>query len=146
MDRVFSSLGAFAEHMRMLYVKERAADIAGRGAVAETLSHLSQDMLGKASLFKPLAPSTVAERRRLGYAPYETLLRSGDLRKSISWAHTGSRESGVGSSSPYAIYHVLGGKVPGRPPVRDFLTTPVQQKNLVLFELYGKTYRLTLPL
>lgn len=146
MNRSFVSLDAFVAHLEQLRIRERAADIAGRRAVVETISHLARERLGKPSFFTPLAKSTMAERSRLGYAANQPLIRTGALRESISWAHLDSRESGVGSSSPYAVYHELGGKVPGRPPQRSFLAATAHDKEKTLFGLYATTYREVLNL
>lgn len=143
-ERVFDSLEMFAEHCEQLRQRERLADIKARQAVVETITTTAQQMIGKPSNFAPLARSTVRERLRLGFAPYATLLRTGDYQRSFSWAHLGSRKSAVGSSRPDALYHELG--VPGKLPQRSVLAEPTKRRDLPLFELYQLEYRLVLGL
>jgi hypothetical protein len=66
-----------------------------------------------------LAQSTQAERARLGYAPNEPLLRTGELRDSIGWQapfhEMGATVGYVFSTSEIAVYHELGtSKIPPR--------------------------------
>lgn len=64
-----------------------------------------------------LAPATQAERARLGYAPNEPLLRTGDLRDSITH-HMDGDTGFVGSTSEIAPHHEFG---TSRIPPRSFL-------------------------
>lgn len=145
-ERVFESLELFIAHCELLRQKERLADIRARQAVVETVVHTAQNMIGKPSNFAPLAKSTVAERLRLGFSPYATLLRSGDYARSFSWAHVNSRESAAGSTRPDAIYHESGGPIEGRPPRRSVLAEPTRKRDKAYFELYQVEYRLKLGL
>ena len=63
--------------------------------------------------WEQLAPSTQAERQRLGFTPNDPLLRTGDLKNSIE--KTEAQREGpmavvayVGSNSPYAAAQELG--------------------------------------
>lgn len=84
--------------------------------------------------WKPLAKSTIAERRRLGYWPGKILQRSGMLLRSIFKKYDNT-SAVVGTNKIYAAVHQFGGnhsakstktkkiksiKVPARP----FLTLP----------------------
>ena len=57
-----------------------------------------------------------------------------------------TRETGIGSDDPIALYHELGGSRAGRPAQRSFLAASARQYDVVLFRLYEREYRLKLPL
>jgi hypothetical protein len=139
-EREFLSIGTFARHTAGLAVREIAADTAGRTAVASAIVVNAQGMIGHPSNFTPLAQSTVRQRLRLGYQPYATLLRTGDYQRSFGWAHSGPRTTDAGSSSPLALFHELGGKLPGKPPKRSVLVDPTIKRDVILFKLFAKTY------
>lgn len=69
-----------------------------------------------------LAPSTIAERTRLGYWPGKILQRSGQLKSAVA-PFSGPKEAGVSVALPYAAIQQLGGaagrggsaQIPGRP-------------------------------
>jgi hypothetical protein len=143
----FESLKVFSVHLNALVQREILADCAARGAVAKDITVLAQGRLGKPwpGVWPALAESTKLVHRLHGvlggaHGGDSPLIVTGRLRESISWAHTGSRESGVGSSAPYAIYHEFGGHIPGRPPRRSFLAAPAREKNDVLFKAYQVVY------
>lgn len=78
----------------------------------------------------PLAPSTLAEKERLGFPP-DPLIRTGDLAESLTDAARAARmdpqSMSWGTDVPYAKYHQgyrddAGAPTdPGRPPVRKVL-------------------------
>lgn len=88
--------------------------------------------------WQQLAPSTQAERVRLGYPANEPLLRSGDLRDSISHYLEGAdlvphEISGyVGSPSKIALYQELG---TSRIPPRSYLGGAARAKEMEVHEL-----------
>jgi hypothetical protein len=72
--------------------------------------------------WKPLAPSTLAEKVRMGYSP-DPLLRSGDLRKSLTLRPLGieriyPHEVTAGTAVRYAHFHQDGTK---RMPARKLI-------------------------
>lgn len=64
----------------------------------------------------PLAESTLAEKGRLGYSPPDNpLLRTGELKDSITFGSAGL-VGYVGSSDPKAAFHEMGtARMPPRP-------------------------------
>ncbi len=142
MNKEFSSLRAFAAHMDELRKRERMANTVARGAVAKDLTVEVQRRIGK---YQPgwqrLAPSTLARRRAMGYTAETPLLMTGEYQRSWSWGHTGTGETGVGSSSPLAPYHELGGRVDGHPPRRSVLMEASRDKDVALFLVYCQIYR-----
>ncbi|MDB5095359.1 MAG: hypothetical protein JWO85_3460 [Candidatus Eremiobacteraeota bacterium] len=137
--REFSSLRTFAEHSLKMATKETIADPFARRVVSIDILATARHMIGRPEYFSPLAQSTVNERLRLGYVPYATLLRSGNYERSFGWTHAG-RFTSVGSTSPLAVFHELGGRVPGKPPKRSVLVEPTIKRDVILFELFAKTY------
>lgn len=76
-----------------------STEVAGAGPFAE---------------WKPLAEATVADRLRQGYSADEMLLRTGELRDSISHVVRGN-EASIGSNNPIAVYQEIGtDKIPAR--------------------------------
>lgn len=105
-------LGNFLTHLRkMLFTYKayeyRAAMFTGAALEKEAkdkIGHL-QGRHGKFAAWRPLAPSTIAEKVELGYAfnhEYNPLLRSGKLRDSIHYSFVpAARILFLGSTSPY---------------------------------------------
>jgi len=86
---------------------------------------------GGSKRWKPLAPSTIKQRKRLGYWPGQILTRTGRLRSSINY-RAGRDHVAVGTNVIYAAIHQFGGKA-GRGhraniPARPFLV--VQDEDL----------------
>jgi HK97 gp10 family phage protein len=74
-------------------------------------------------MWPALAPSTIEDRVKKGFAANEPLLRTGALRDSIQWTTSASgMEGAVGSNSPIAVYQELG---TSRIPPRSFLVSSV---------------------
>jgi phage gpG-like protein len=64
------------------------------------------------SAWKPLAASTIADRKRKGFPPGPILQRTGDLKDSIKGSHTrDSAEAGPSEDVEYAKYHLGEGRV-----------------------------------
>jgi hypothetical protein len=87
----------------------------------EAKAYIGHEMPG----WPALAPSTVAEKERLGYtghlSPTDPLLRTGEMRESISAEVDAVTLTGVvGSTDPVAVFQELG--TPHIPP-RPFLST-----------------------
>jgi phage virion morphogenesis protein len=61
---------------------------------------------GRPRRWRPLAPATIEERKRLGYWPGRILQRTGQLKRSIT-EKTTNNEAIVGTNLEYAEYHQL---------------------------------------
>lgn len=70
-------------------------------------------------MWPPLAPSTIADKQRQGYATPAPLLRTGEMRDSIQYTVNGD-EGAVGSNSEIAVFQELG---TSRIPPRSFLVS-----------------------
>ena len=103
-------------------IERLQAAAAAVGAVPEEAAALTapllklnvQDIMGTSALLD-LAPSTQAERVRLGYTPNDPLVRRGDLRDSIESAAVGP-VAVAGTNNPIAEYQEFGtSTIPPRP-------------------------------
>jgi len=75
-----------------------------------------QDANGMHDAWPELADSTKKERSRLGFTENDPLLRTGELRDSISHETDGHLTAIIGSTSDIAVYQELGtDKIPPRP-------------------------------
>ena len=110
----FESLGHFAEHllksaiaeeMEMHKGLERCAKLIEKTAKAEI--GVYQPEVGPFQDWAELAGSTKEDRTRLGYTDDEPLLRSGELRDSITH-ETAGLEAVIGSTSPVMAYMEFG--------------------------------------
>lgn len=118
----FRSFAAFAAHLversavtpLSLRAGLKAAAVAVERTAKEEIGHY-QPEVGPFPAWEPLAESTVADRVHQGFSPDEPLLRTGDLKESISHSVEGL-EALVGSTSDVAIYQELGTlHIPPRP-------------------------------
>ena len=117
--RAFATPGAFAAHLRRVSQSLPHAEHVGLEAAATLVETEAKALIGQEGPFLQLAPSTVAEKRRLGYggqvSATDPLLREGTLRDSISHMVEG-RMAVVGSDDPVAIYQETGtSTIPPRP-------------------------------
>ena len=118
----FTSFGAFAAHLLTREVAIAASLRAGLGHVAREIEKTAKEEIGtyqpEAGPFPAwpaLAEATVDDRIRQGYSPDEPLLRTGELRDSISHEVSGL-EAVIGSTSDIALYQELGtSSIPPRP-------------------------------
>ncbi|MGH8299400.1 MAG: phage virion morphogenesis protein, partial [Steroidobacteraceae bacterium] len=128
--REFRSFGAFAEHL----LTREAVVVAAWHEVLEPIgamvAHTAREKIGEYQdaegpfpEWAPLAEATVEDRIAKGFSADEPLLRTGDLRDSISHAVEGL-EVAVGSTSDIAVYQELGTE---RIPPRPFLGPAVYQ-------------------
>lgn len=108
-----------------------------------------QPTKGPFPAWEPLAPSTIAEKQRLGFSfnqESNPLLRTGQLRDSIQLVLTPNGFV-VGSADPIAEYQELGtSRIPARPFIQPalFQSLPVirkQLQNVVRVTLMGKPSR-----
>lgn len=94
----------------------------GLEKVAAKIDQAAKDKIGEYQAangmhdaWPELADSTKADRLRQGYTENDPLLRSGELRDSISH-ETKGLEAAIGSTSDIAVYQELGtDKIPPRP-------------------------------
>lgn len=118
----FSTLGAFARHLDKLAVivpevvhlaADRAGELVEEAAKAE-IGHY-QAAVGPFPAWAPLADGTEADKARHGYPLGAPLLRTGELRESVSHVTEGGH-SVIGSTDPRMVYHELGTRhIPPRP-------------------------------
>jgi len=136
----FDLLG-FAAHLGQLEVAAEVAmreglERAARVVEAEAKSEIGhyQTAAGPFVAWAPLAPITVDQKERLGYAPPDNpLLRSGAMRASIE--HTVTQGMAVvGSTSDIAVYQELGTKTV---PSRSFLGAAAARKSEEVAEILG---------
>jgi phage gpG-like protein len=118
----FDSLTAFAAHLLALDAAEMVALHYGLKEVAhgiekaakEEIGHY-QPAVGPFPAWAELADSTKADRMRQGFSENDPLLRTGELRDSISSEVVGL-EAVVGSDSDVMVWQELGTKtIPPRP-------------------------------
>ena len=118
--REFGSIGEFVK-----FFKEAASEariMEARNIALETAASWIEDeakrVIGTYEFDWPqLAASTQADRTRKGFAPNEPLLRSGEMRDSITHEITvPGEEAIIGSDSDVAVYQELGTTtIPPRP-------------------------------
>lgn len=83
--------------------------------------------------WRPLAPSTIAQKKRLRYSS-RPLLRTGALKNSFMM-FSDNDQAGVGSGVEYSEYHEVGGRA-GRPPQRKMLP-PTRIAESMVTNVYG---------
>lgn len=118
----FSSFGQLAVRFAELQLAEFTALHHGLKKAAELVEKTAQDEIGNYQpavgpfpAWAPLAESTKEDRVRLGYTPDDPLLRSGELRDSISHQVLGL-EAAIGSTSDIMVYQEFGtATIPPRP-------------------------------
>lgn len=118
----FNSLGAFALHLAQTHINEQKSLERGLEKVAKAIEESAKSQFGtyqrRAGPFgawPTLAESTQEDRARHGFSPDEPLLRTGELRESISHEVKGLNAV-VGSTSDVMVYQELGtAKIPPRP-------------------------------
>ena len=123
--RSFNSFESFAAHLAGIIAAIDAAQTTALKAAAVHVEKVAKAKIGEyqesAGPFvgwAVLAPSTLAEKERLGFSPPDNpLLRTGALRDSISH-HVETFEAQIGSNSDIAVYQELGTR--SMPP-RSFL-------------------------
>lgn len=120
----FNSLADFATHLVMLETAEVVALHKGIDHVAVLIEKTAkseignyQNAVGPFSEWAELADSTEAEKARKGYPSDAPLLRTGDLRESITHETEGLRAI-IGSTSKIMEYQEFGtSRIPPRPVI-----------------------------
>lgn len=111
------------ELARMLEVSAKKATpklMADLAKIGELTATMAAEYIGhEMPEWPPLAPSTVAEKERLGYtgqvSPTDPLLRTGEMRDSIKVEIAGL-EIAIGSTNKTALYQEMGtSRIPPRP-------------------------------
>ena len=118
----FNGFGLFAAHLMRTaaigeevshHITKKAAKIVQEDA--QVRLGIYQDYIGPFNAWEPLADSTVADRVNKGFTPNDPLVRTGDLRDSITVTQKG-REAVVGSDSEIAVHQEQGTeRIPPRP-------------------------------
>lgn len=136
----FGSLSAFAAEIAALEVGVVSQLEKGLEAVANKIEKRAkkeigeyQEAVGPFQAWEELADSTKAERVRKGYTENDPLLRSGELRESISH-ETKGLEAVIGSDSDIAVYQELG--TPHIEP-RPFLGPAVEHNHEAIRKIVG---------
>lgn len=114
--REFSSIEALAAHLVTTTISNTLQTARGLSKCAQLVERRAkekigsyQDQAGPFIAWPELADSTKRDRERRGYSENEPLLRTGDLRDSISSAVSiDSMEAQIGSNSDVAVYQELG--------------------------------------
>lgn len=120
--REYKTFGGFARHLVTVaaqgaevekHILGRATKIVRDDAQARIGTYQAET--GPFNAWQPLASSTIADRINKGFTPNDPLLRSGELRDSITSQVHGDKAI-VGSSSDIALYQELGtATIPPRP-------------------------------
>ena len=152
--KTYQSFGALARALERVSLKlpdslgaamEASAVLVEQTAKAEIGTYQTADM-GPFTEWAPLKPATVAEKRALGYADDENdnpLLRTGEMRDSISHAYDWQRfEFVVGSTDEIAVYQELG--TPKGLPPRPFLAPALYRNVPTILKLVGTSIESTL--
>jgi len=113
-----------------------ALDTAARSIEVEAKSEIGtyqRDNMGPFAPWEELKQATQRERERLGFTPNDPLLRTGDLRDSISH-ETHGLEAVVGSTSQVMVWQELGTETI---PPRSVLGLAAQRRERQVVKLIG---------
>lgn len=137
----FNSLGAFVAHLAtvpaaLATAQRNALDLIGAKIAADARAKIGtyQRATNGFVRWAPLAQSTEAEKRRLGYPTGAPLLRDGTLRASIQHEMLSSTEVIVGSKSDIAAYQEFG---TSRIPPRPFIGPAAMQNAKLIQQVLG---------
>ncbi len=143
-DRVFDGLEMFAD-----FLEENAAiHTEVIDLLAEGSSHVLHDkafkIYGDDSKLADLAPSTQAERERLGYDPNLPLYRDGELLRAHLERGSEGNLAGIGSAEPVQAYHEFGyinartgNAVPPRPVMHEAMIESAPDIEALLHQAMG---------
>jgi phage gpG-like protein len=142
----FASIAEFVEFLSRRPAAVEEARKVGMEAAGKMLVQTAQDMIGEEIPgWADLAPSTVAEKTRLGYvgrvSATDPLLRTGGLRASISYEVEGNKLV-LGSDDPVALFQEFGtSRIPPRPFIGDTMHVfhPEAAEIIANFELGAAT-------
>jgi hypothetical protein len=137
----FNSIPAFLAHLERVRRELEILPLAIVSKAAVMVSHEAKDYIGTYNAtprWPELAESTKKDREKKGYPANEPLLRTGELKDSITWeAHATSHgaEACVGSDDQKAVWQELG---TSRIPPRPFLTTAARAMEKPIHKLAGR--------
>jgi HK97 gp10 family phage protein len=122
----FSNIESFVGHLTTLAAAEVLVARKALDKCASIVEKRAKDKIGEYQAqvgpfiaWQELADSTKADRESKGFPENEPLLRTGDMRDSISHAlSTSGLEAQIGSDSDIAVYQELG---TSKMPPRSFL-------------------------
>ena len=138
----FSSFGALARHLEVMaaigeevthHVTEEAAKIIQKDAKKKIGEY--QGYAGPFAAWPELADATKDDRLSRGFTENDPLLRTGELRESITYTARGN-EAVVGSDSDIALYQELGTETI---PARSFLGGAAYESKLPVGEMAART-------
>ncbi len=137
----FDSLASFASHLLAIEASEALALHHGLKEVAQAIEKTAKEEIGHYQpavgpfpAWAELADSTKADRTRQGFSENDPLLRTGELRDSISNT-VGGLEAVVGSNSDVMVWQELGTKTI---PPRAVLGPAAIQNEDKIKEILGK--------
>jgi len=106
-DQFISKLATMA--VTVAVAEHKGLEAAAKIVEAEAKSEFGkyQGAIGGFAKWEDLADATIDDRVRNGYTPNDPLLRSGELRDSISH-ETRALEAVIGSNSDLMVFHELG--------------------------------------
>ena len=136
----FNSIAAFIAHMERAALATVVAEHSGVAKGAEMIRDEAraeighyQEAAGQFEAWQALTEHTQDDRVRKGFSPDDPLLRTGDLRDSITCTARG-HEAAIGSNSDIAIWQELG---TNRIPPRSFLGGAAFRKSKAVIEQIG---------
>ena len=142
MKDVFTAL-EMSEKLLKIAFEEEFALHEGLKVVSKIIEKKAKNIIGEYSKgagpfpeWAPLAERTLMDKERKGYSPPDNpLLRTGDLRNSIS-SKVDGLEAVVGSTSEIAPYHEFG---TSKMPMRPFIGTAAFRSKKKIREILGAT-------
>ena len=134
-------LAGFAAHCLTMEADIKLAEEAAMEKACQMVEKAAKRAIGKylpGYDWPQLAAATQEERRRLGFDANKPLLRTGELRDSLSHSvgYEGTELVGyVGSTSKIALYQEMG---TSRIPPRPFLSASLMAQERAIVELFGR--------
>jgi hypothetical protein len=133
----FASLESLADHFAKLSDAMDEQQEENLKRAAEMIRDEAKRVIGTYDYgWRELAPATIADRVRQGYAPDQPLLRSGAMRESIEYTIIEpGKEAEIGSNDPIAVFQELG---TATIPPRSFLLAAALHELPRIQELAGQ--------
>ncbi len=147
-SRYFPDLATFHAFVRYVRLNELRADTQARLETSGFFAKKLQERIGNPTLLPPtLAAATlIARSERKGYYAQipmagtgidSTLQWTGKYKRSITYGNVATRESGVGSDDPKAVWFELGTL---RMPKREPMAATARDHNDEAFLLYADRF------
>jgi HK97 gp10 family phage protein len=142
----FASLSAFATHLAILEASMALQLEGGLTEAAKVVQETAQAKFGEYqaavnnfSAWAELAEATKTDWVRQGFSADEPLLRTGELRDSISYAVKGLTAV-IGSTNDVMVFHELGTiNMPPRPVLGPAAVECSPQVQEILFAVFANT-------